>query len=320
MLLILTNSQDITTDRLLPLLRGVPVFRFNLDAWRSYRWTFDGNGFSVRDAGGRVCTRADLRAIYYRKPMFLELIDLPAGGSPEAWSRAEVERLWQDLYEEMAVAGRALLVHPGRGQWYKPRQMRAAAKYFPVPRWWLAQGEIPPGLPPQVVAKCLTAQTLGGHKQLFVRETETARLDPAHPWFLQEKIPATHDVTVACVSGRLFAYELDRSLFSETDSRLPGLVQRMPWRRAKLAPAAQTAIRAFMKETGLDFGRLDFLRTADGKLWFLELNPNGQFAWLDPDGKEGLLRAVAGYLRKSYAALARPAGSARRKTRRGGKA
>ncbi len=43
-----------------------------------------------------------------------------------------------------------------------------------------------------------------------------------------------------------------------------------------------------MRETGHTFGRLDFLWDKEG-LWFLELNPNGQFAWLDVDGREGLI-------------------------------
>jgi len=41
---------------------------------------------------------------------------------------------------------------------------------------------------------------------------------------------------------------------------------------------------------------MDFLR-ANGVLWFLELNPNGQFAWLDPAGENGLLDAVADEIR-----------------------
>ena len=47
-----------------------------------------------------------------------------------------------------------------------------------------------------------------------------------------------------------------------------------------------------MAETGYRFGRFDFIRK-DGELWFLELNPNGQWAWLDRDCKNGLITAIA---------------------------
>jgi len=54
-----------------------------------------------------------------------------------------------------------------------------------------------------------------------------------------------------------------------------------------------------MRETGHTFGRLDFLRDKEG-LWFLELNPNGQFAWLDPVGTQGVLKAVAAEILAVY--------------------
>ena len=43
-----------------------------------------------------------------------------------------------------------------------------------------------------------------------------------------------------------------------------------------------------MRGVNLDFGRLDFLY--DGSTyWFLEVNANGEWDWLDPNGDVGLL-------------------------------
>jgi hypothetical protein len=46
-----------------------------------------------------------------------------------------------------------------------------------------------------------------------------------------------------------------------------------------------------MDEMGLQFGRLDFLLNELG-YHFLEVNTNGEWAWLDPDGRHGLLPKV----------------------------
>ena len=35
-------------------------------------------------------------------------------------------------------------------------------------------------------------------------------------------------------------------------------------------------------------------------LWFLEVNPNGQYAWMDPDGSEGVLKAIAAEIRQVH--------------------
>lgn len=50
-------------------------------------------------------------------------------------------------------------------------------------------------------------------------------------------------------------------------------------------------IQSFMRECGLRYGRLDFV-TKGQSYYFLEVNPNGQWAWLDLSGKNGLLAAM----------------------------
>ena len=50
-------------------------------------------------------------------------------------------------------------------------------------------------------------------------------------------------------------------------------------------------IGCFMKRLGLRFGRLDFLKT-EQEVTFLEVNSNGQFAWLDDPATFSLHQAV----------------------------
>ena len=49
-----------------------------------------------------------------------------------------------------------------------------------------------------------------------------------------------------------------------------------------------------MRRAHLNFGRLDFLRGNDGELYFLEVNSNGQWGWLDYKGDNGLVDAIIG--------------------------
>jgi D-alanine-D-alanine ligase-like ATP-grasp enzyme len=53
-----------------------------------------------------------------------------------------------------------------------------------------------------------------------------------------------------------------------------------------------------MRELGLRFGRIDLLANDLnlGKFWFLEVNPNGQWAWLDLEQRNGLFDAVIRFL------------------------
>jgi len=39
----------------------------------------------------------------------------------------------------------------------------------------------------------------------------------------------------------------------------------------------------FIQKMGLGFGAFDFVEQHDGKIVFLECNPNGQYGWLEED-------------------------------------
>ena len=53
--------------------------------------------------------------------------------------------------------------------------------------------------------------------------------------------------------------------------------QLIPWNAGK---EFEEKVDAYMKELGLKFGRLDFI-IGGAEVQFLEVNPCGQFGWLD---------------------------------------
>ena len=60
MLLIMTCSQDATTDLPLPFLKSIPVFRFNIDLYQNYRWAFNNTGFYIeQNEGTRISARTN---------------------------------------------------------------------------------------------------------------------------------------------------------------------------------------------------------------------------------------------------------------------
>jgi len=139
--------------------------------------------------------------------------------------------------------------------------------------------------------KPLTADFIADYKILFTTRAVPSELDPAYPWLLQEEVIASHDVTVVYVSGQCFGFGLDRSTFSGVDWRKHINREELAWKPWNLSVSDEKNICAFMESAKLDFGRLDFLACGDG-LQFLEVNPNGQWAWLDEDGAHGIFDAV----------------------------
>lgn len=295
MLLILSFSQDQTVDDLLPFLSGIPIFRFNIDLWRDYEWEISHSGFTIQDPVGRRCEELSVRTVYLRKLIFAPpFIDILAGGSEDSWRREELRELFYGIRDMAWASGKLALVKPSMGA-SKIRQMRLAAQWFPVPDWKAFRGNGVQDFKAGTVIKTFTAAPVGEGCPLLVREIAAGCLSPDFPWFIQEKVQATHDVTVVYVNGRIFPYELKRN-FDGADSRLATAQNNSEWPPCAITRGEEVGIHAMMKELGLTFGRFDFLRV-DGRLWFLEVNPNGQYGWLDPRRDNGLYQAVADEIR-----------------------
>jgi len=293
--LILTSSRDMTTDLLMPHLTArAETFRFNIDLWRDYRWSITADGYELSDPTRRTCREEEVGAVYERKVVFNPVaIDTPAYGNEETWLRAEVMEIWSGIKDLAYGSGKLALIHPSpAGAWHKMRQMRAAARYFPVLPWQMLHGA-PCSLPGTAVAKSNSGKPMGAGRNFFVCRVQSGQLDVSYPWFLQQAgDEASHEVTVAYVAGKLFASELDRRAIRHADSRAAMQEDPFLWCPCTLSADEEGRIRALMGETGFSFARLDFLRMPDG-LSFLELNPNGQFAWLDLRNERGLMTAIA---------------------------
>lgn len=307
--LIFTNSYDLTVNRLIQRLGSERVFRFNFDIWREYRLSVTPDDFRLANPTGREIRRADVAKFLWRKP--ISRFQLPGHQSPPSGlarlfgRRRRTGFSAEERYveEEMLYATREiknLLWRDGKLVLIEPAaymrlgkfvQMEAGARYFAVPPWEFSFDATKPrrGESRRIV-KSLTSERVADNTFMWTTVIEERSLDPGTPWFVQDLVEATLDVTVVHVRGKLFGFALDRaSLAGETvDWREVGERTTPLWAPHELPKSLGQAIRAFMKEVSLDYGRLDFLY--DGETyWFLEVNANGEWDWLDADGKGGLL-------------------------------
>ena len=238
-------------------------------------------------------TDKTLTSFYLRKPMYFDLIDVPKYGCAENWHREETNELFQDFYRECQSRKIVVLVCSPSNKYGKLRQLLAAQKYFHVAPWHFFHGELPAELESgRWVVKSMTQTPIGQGKVFFVKEVDPRALDLGYPWFVQQRINGEEEVTVVYIDGKTYAANAPRVSFDGEDSRKTLMENPISWPRCELTPAEERAIKGFMDETGYRFGRFDFIRK-DGELWFLELNPNGQWAWLDEKNEHGLVSMVA---------------------------
>jgi len=298
-LLLITNSFDTTADLLIARLGAKSVFRFNFDIWSDYRFDFRPEGISIADPTGWAVGSENIAKVLWRKPRSRAPFR-PTSSDPESrfydlevWYalRDAVNLLWLD--RKIVLAEPLAELRAG-----KFVQMRAAAHHFMAPACQFRLGSSSRfGANEQVVVKSLTMEPVGEDTKrelLFTTRVDEKELSPNCPWMVQKLVEADRDVTVAVVRDALFAFEQSRNALHDrlVDWReLSGDAAPNAWRRHQLPPGLESAIFAFMDEMGLQFGRLDFLLNELG-YHFLEVNTNGEWAWLDPDGRHGLLPKV----------------------------
>ena len=308
MIFISTCSQDKTTDIVMKELDASDVLRFNIDKSEDFAWDFYRNGFRIVDKiSKREITEQTFTSFYLRKPMYLDRIDIPKFGSVENWCREETTELFNDFFRECQSRELTALVRSQNNKYGKLRQLLVAERYFRVAPWHFFHGELPDELKHgRWVVKSMTATPIGQGKVFFVKEVDPCALDLRYPWFVQERIDGEEEVTVVYIDGKTYAANAPRSSFNNEDSRKSLMENPASWPRCPLSSEDEQAIKGFMDETGYRFGRFDFIRK-DGELWFLELNPNGQWAWLDEENKHGLVSLVADAIKsEDRAHMARP--------------
>ncbi|WP_052569435.1 hypothetical protein [Ktedonobacter racemifer] len=98
--------------------------------------------------------------------------------------------------------------------------------------------------------------------------------------FFQEYIDKQYDIRVVIMGEQVFATEIHaHSEETHVDFRVD--YSRLTYRLHQLPAEIEQQLLALNAFYGLHFSAIDLARDHQGEYYFLELNPSGQFAWLE---------------------------------------
>jgi glutathione synthase/RimK-type ligase-like ATP-grasp enzyme len=102
------------------------------------------------------------------------------------------------------------------------------------------------------------------------------------PTLFQQYIAKATELRITVVGNSVFAAEM----YTQIDPRTTidwrrGSPVAVPHRPVTLPPAVERCCLELVHRLGLTFGAIDMVRTPDGEFVFLEINPNGQWAWIE---------------------------------------
>lgn len=122
------------------------------------------------------------------------------------------------------------------------------------------------------------------------------------PAIFQQAINAVLDIRVTVVAHKLFAASITGSDIDKEQVRdwriahFKGSISIVPH---KLPDDIATKCKKLVKALGLKFGAIDLVLDKNGDYWFLENNPNGQWAFIEEATKQPIGKAIAGLLERN---------------------
>lgn len=295
--LVLCPEMDLTADRVVAELtaRDVPVVRVDT-AWFPARLTLDTQLDGDHWAGTlrterRSVDLTNLRSVWYHSP---NAFRFPTGMSQPERRHAGWEAKF-GLGGVLASLPVLWVNHPFReaDACYKPLQLAVARRCgFSVPETIVTND--PDGvrrfvrrLKRPVVVKTLSTPVVLESGGITVAHTRRLTADDladlsgvdVTTHLFQELIVKAYDVRLTAVGQRLLATKFEASTAAAREDWRNDL-DRLGYRAIEVPAAVERATHRYLDALGLAYAAFDFAVDFDGRWWFLEANPGGQYGWL----------------------------------------
>jgi MvdD family ATP-grasp ribosomal peptide maturase len=103
------------------------------------------------------------------------------------------------------------------------------------------------------------------------------------PATFQELLPKSLELRVTVVGQRVMSASIDSQVSDRAvhDWRRDGLSMLQDWRPYQLPIDVEEKVLRLMDHFSLNYGAIDIILTPDGRHVFLEINPCGEFFWLE---------------------------------------
>lgn len=299
MILALTNSEDATSDYLLPVLAdaGIPFLRLDTDTLISSSTLSYCKGSPVFTVKGQRLSPKSISHIWYRRPERLK--DARFDDTPEG-SFAINE--WSEAIE-------GFLAHVPRSKWMNHPSINVAASSkleqlssasslgIKIPDTLMTQDEWEAKAfferhGGKVIVKPMSNGYIDRNGEtdslIYTNRVERHHLENDEdiincPTLFQQYIPKVSDVRITVVDNDMHALALhasDGDGQQRCDIRRNNMTD-VAYNQIKLPPPISNFVSRLVNRYELRFAAIDMAVDVDGNWVFFEVNPNGQWAWLD---------------------------------------
>ncbi|MBX7220854.1 MAG: ATP-dependent carboxylate-amine ligase [Blastocatellia bacterium] len=305
MILILTEAQDATADDMIERFKakGVRTIRYETaDFPQKVQHTIrKGAGISqdLMGINGETIDLTEVRTVWNRRPQ-APSVTANMSAEDRKFAQKETELIFRGILQTLRDR---FWVNPYLNSQvgeYKPYQLQLAQQVgWEIPQTLITNQpdevrEFYRQLDGNIIYKAVFPHTRLGNPQAGipaqliytnrVRESHLEQLDAvAHaPCLFQEYVPKKVELRVTVVGRKTFAAEIhsQQSERSKEDWRRYDF-ENTPYYPHQLPAEVEAKCQRLVQEMGLVFGCIDLILTPDNRYVFLEINPNGQWGWIE---------------------------------------
>lgn len=305
MILIVTHKTDFTADFIIDKLNknNKAYYRFNCDT------ILEKNIASIRfkdEAIANINGISEFHSVWFRRTMVPELDELDESVKHYIYEELDafLSYLWRSIRAERWLS------HPEniyRAE-NKVYQLNAAKKVgLTIPKTIISGDpkEIRSFYHEQegnVIIKPLfynrfiqqENQSLIFTNKLSYQDLIDIEKRPPLPSIFQQNVKKSLELRITVVGNQVFTASVESQNHNQT--KTDWRRKKLKFKRFELDNFIQEKCKKLVHSLNLNFGAIDMILTPDGQYIFLEINPNGQWVWIEQDTGLNISEAIINYL------------------------
>lgn len=293
MLLIITNKDDLAADYLISSLieQGLPYFRINSEDIQNYRvrFTYENNYFNAEIAHkNRIVNLRDIKSVWYRRAIFPSI-----NGDADNYTKNFISGELRHLIEGLCLNDDLIWVNPFDSVIKAERkiyQLKIARDIgFMIPNSLISNDIGLIKLFHQQNEPIICKPIYHGYLQeqnqnyaIYSNRIDSKTIDelaPMYPTYFQKEIDKSEDIRVTVVENDIFAVQINFDSAKSPDWRRKEC--KVNYKECDIPKQIKEFCIRLVSKLGLKFGAIDLARTANDEYYFFEINPTGEWAWLE---------------------------------------
>ena len=278
-ILIITCSYDKTVDYIMTKFNHkADFFRFNVDLFSEYNVTISAVNWEITH-GNDTISKERTKSIYYRKPAFPDTseFDIEYRRMINSDILAIIDGLTNSF--DGVVLSKPYLLRRADNKVY---QLVYAQKHsILMPESFVGNNNhwehisTPRIIKPLSVGKIATSSGISIIQTNLMHDEDCYDSIELTPVYIQNYVQKSYEVRITVIDDNYFAVKIisDNSVDWRNGNNRYELIE--------VPEEVKECIQMMMMNFQLRFGAIDYIVGDDGKWYFLEINPNGQWQWLE---------------------------------------